>query len=213
VKGVSRVKKLPYLLFLGFLSTILGIAPSSAHTSLVTSTPKINSKLSTSPQVISLQFDEDLLVLGDNETNRISVTDISKHEYVATATKVLGSIASAELNSNEMHPGLYTVSYRVVSGDGHVVSGNYQFELQGADNLSSNSGNTPSKTPSISQSPTVGTPPGSISAPEVTTSNSAPSGHDGIHQTFFQQHSSHIAYVAIGLITILMWVLLRKFRN
>ena len=109
------MKKLPYLLFLGFLSTILGIAPSSAHTSLVTSTPKINSKLSTSPQVISLQFDEDLLVLGDNETNRISVTDISKHEYVARATKVLGSIASAELNSNEMHPGLYTVSYRVVS--------------------------------------------------------------------------------------------------
>lgn len=210
---MSRVKKLSNVLVLGFLITILGIAPSSAHTSLVASTPKIDSKLPTAPQAISLQFDEDLLVLGDNETNRISVIDIAKHEYVAKATKVVGSVASAELNSNEMRPGLYTVSYRVVSGDGHVVSGNYQFELQGAENKSSNSGNTPSKSPSISRSPKVGTPPANISAPEVTTSKLTPSGHDGSHQTFFHQHASHIAYVAIGLFAILIWVLLRKFRN
>ena len=56
------MKKLFNLLVLGFLITLLGIAPSSAHTSLVASTPKIDSKLPTAPQAISLQFDEDLLV-------------------------------------------------------------------------------------------------------------------------------------------------------
>jgi methionine-rich copper-binding protein CopC len=213
VKGVSRVKKLSNFLILGFLITLLGIAPSSAHTSLVASTPKIDSKLPTAPQAISLQFDEDLLVLGDNETNRISVVDIAKHEYVARATRVIGSIASAELNSNEMRPGLYTVSYRVVSGDGHVVTSSYQFEVQGNENESIKTGAVPSMIRTTTQSPKINTTSDGTSSPESRDSVSKSSGHDGSHQTFFHQHASHIAYVAIGLLTILIWVLLRKFRN
>ena len=207
------MKKLSNFLVLGFLITLLGIAPSSAHTSLVTSSPKIDSKLPIAPQAISLQFDEDLLVLGDNETNRISVVDIANHEYVAKATKVLGSIATAELNTHEMRPGLYTVRYRIVSGDGHVVSSSYQFEVQGAQNQSSNSGNTPSKTPSVTQAPIVKATSEDTSSPEVTASNLAINRHDGNHQTFFHRHASHIAYLAFGLFAILFWVLLKKFKN
>jgi copper resistance protein C len=52
------------------------------------------------------------------------------NEISTGETKVLNNVVSRSMNSSEL-PGKYSVTYRVVSEDGHVVSATYQFTLQG----------------------------------------------------------------------------------
>jgi methionine-rich copper-binding protein CopC len=109
----------------------LSFSAASAHNSLNSSTPKAGSELSIVPIKITLQFDEELLVLGGSETNRISVTNDKKEEFVVGQTTVNGSVATAQLDSPSMKNGSYLVSYRVVASDGHVFVDKYSFEISG----------------------------------------------------------------------------------
>ncbi len=104
----------------------LFIPPASAHTSLVSANPAEKSIVAEAPLAISLMFNEDLLLLGDKNPNQIDVVDEAGMKVSGEAT-VNGPIISAPLSIE--NPGRYNVSYRVASGDGHIVTGEYHFTV------------------------------------------------------------------------------------
>jgi len=104
----------------------LFIPPVSAHTSLVSANPAEKSIVAEAPLAISLMFNEDLLLLGDKNPNRVDVVDEAGMKVSGEAI-VNGPIISAPLTIE--NPGRYNVSYRVASGDGHIVTGEYHFTV------------------------------------------------------------------------------------
>ena len=104
----------------------LFIPPVSAHTSLVSANPAEKSIVAEAPLAISLMFNEDLLLLGDKNPNRVDVVDEAGIKVSGEAT-VNGPIISAPLTIES--PGRYNVSYRVASADGHIVTGDYHFTV------------------------------------------------------------------------------------
>ena len=211
---MSRVKRFNLLTVLVGISIVLGISPCSAHTSLLSSTPAINSKLAKPPTMISLQFDEDLIVLGSNETNKVSVTNANGAEFVLGKSRVLGSILEANLDNNNMNSGEFTVKYRVVSADGHVVSSSFHFtitdvtgnqELQTHDAAKPNAEDSQGRT-IVSQNSEKPVSSSNSQKPEATVSHSHTSH-------LLHKHKDHIIYTAIGLALIGGWYVYRKFSD
>jgi copper resistance protein C len=159
--------------------------PASAHTSLSSSTPKAGSELTISPLEISLQFEEELLVLGGSETNWISVTNSKKQEFVVGQTTVNSSVATAQLDSLSMKNGSYLVSYRVVAVDGHVLTDEYSFEISG----------TESTQPSSADSQNL-----------IENQDDSRPEAKGISRV----NSIQIAAITLGVATIIGWVFLRR---
>jgi methionine-rich copper-binding protein CopC len=97
---------------------------ASAHASLAIATPGVGKVINKSPKIVRLTFDEDLISLG--KANQIKVTN-SKGALVSLAnTTVNLSTASVQLKKGLVY-GTYTVTYRIVSADGHIVSSKYKF--------------------------------------------------------------------------------------
>jgi methionine-rich copper-binding protein CopC len=120
---VKRAALGSVLLALGIL--IAGPAPLAlAHTELILSTPDDGSRIATVPDEVELTFSEDLLP----ETVVVSVEDSAGMVVRVLELEVDGSDVIVT-----WPPGLsgtdYTVNYRVVSQDGHPVSGSLAFTV------------------------------------------------------------------------------------
>ena len=116
---------------IGILLMAIFIAPSNAyaHTALVSSTPKNGAVLIKSPTTISLTFNEQLIKLGGKNVSRISLVDRSERQIKLGKVAVSKSRISAPLNQT-LNTGSYTIKYRVVSADGHPVTGNLTFAIK-----------------------------------------------------------------------------------
>ncbi len=111
------------LAVIGSAFMLLGFATAaSAHSDLEASTPKANSKIDTSPTSVSLTFNEDIGAKG----NGVVVTNAAGDRFDTGAIVIDGSNAKQSIKKLNA-PGRYTVRYRIVSADGHVVSSKYTF--------------------------------------------------------------------------------------
>lgn len=99
------------------------------HTSVSSTTPEYKSILTEMPAEISIQFTDTLMVLGDKEVNSISLTSPSGEKIKTGLTTVSGNTVSIKLAEESYIDGTYLVDYRVVSADGHPVSGSYELYL------------------------------------------------------------------------------------
>jgi copper transport protein len=97
---------------------------ASAHATLAKATPGVGKVINMSPKNVRLTFDEDLISLG--KTNQIKVTNSKGAVVSLTNTTVNRSTASVQLKKGLVY-GTYTVTYRIVSADGHIVSSKYKF--------------------------------------------------------------------------------------
>lgn len=113
-------------IFFAFLALVL-ISPAQAHTELVSSNPAANATLTDFPAEVSLTFNEKLLIVGNENPNKVEVFDESG-SLLSGQSVVNGSSVSAPsgINGN----GVYTVKYHVAAQDGHVVEGTYSFTVQ-----------------------------------------------------------------------------------
>jgi methionine-rich copper-binding protein CopC len=102
---------------------------ASAHTSVVTTTPLYKSTVTSMPLQISIEFTDELMTIGDKEVNTISVTAPDKSEVTLTSITLDKNLITANLPDLDFQDGTYLVSYRVVSADGHPVSGSYPLYL------------------------------------------------------------------------------------
>lgn len=113
------------------VSSVLGISglssPSAeAHAALESTSPAKGATVSKNTRQVSMVFGENILVLKDKNPNSLVVTDaqgkkVNKGNSVISGTKISSAL------SYPLKMGKYTVRYRVVSEDGHVVSGTYTF--------------------------------------------------------------------------------------
>lgn len=129
---------------------LLSVSPASAHSELLESTPAAGAELSKPPTEMQLIFGESVQQQGGSIDVAVRDTIVSQSNTFATK----GNVAAVQLTDPGL-PGTYTVSFRVVSLDGHVVSDTFEFEVVGAASTSSTS--DPTQTPTDDQSPAAAT--------------------------------------------------------
>ena len=128
---INKVRYWPRVfVFLFLIVGLFSIQPqASSHVALVSTSPQENSTVEHLPARVVIEFNQPLLIIGAGKSNSLAVTSKSG----ATATKgqaqVRGSTISIALKQTLTEGGAFTVSYRVVSKDGHRVSGGYKFTL------------------------------------------------------------------------------------
>lgn len=104
---------------------LAGAQPAMAHSVLVSSDPAKDASLASAPAAVTLVFNEpldrgftELAVLGPDGTSHWEGgPPVVTGEKLSAPLRALGSA------------GVYTVKYRVVSADGHPVSGAVPFTL------------------------------------------------------------------------------------
>jgi methionine-rich copper-binding protein CopC len=109
------------------LLLVMYALPAGAHSVLVSSVPSAAATVVDFPMEVVLNFNENLMIVGDENPNKVEVFD-SQGSLVSGATVVKGASIAAPVGINGN--GAYTVKYRVVSKDGHVVEGEYQFNVE-----------------------------------------------------------------------------------
>ena len=121
-----RLVALPVAGLLGLAALVWLAAPASAHSQLVSMDPADGSTVTVAPTQVVLTFDENIQHIGDAVVvigpGGTRVDDGPVVVSGTTATERLHPLAT---------PGRYTVSYRVVSDDGHPVTRTLHFVLAG----------------------------------------------------------------------------------
>lgn len=104
-------------------STAVGATPAWAHAVLESSSPYDGQRLALAPSEVRFTFDE-AVTLPDHATSVLADTG----ERVDGSTGLAdGGTTVVVALPPEVADGSYTASYRVVSADGHVVSGSIRF--------------------------------------------------------------------------------------
>jgi len=113
---------------------VLGIAvvlatnlPASAHDELVASAPETDARLSTPPGEVVLTFSDEPLAL-DGAGVALVVTDIDGADWLAGSPTVSERTVSAPVKDGMPSAG-YEIRWRVVSADGHPISGVIPFTI------------------------------------------------------------------------------------
>ncbi len=115
-------------------ATAMGIAgwlvlagPAWAHSFLVDATPSSKDHVATAPKTVKLRF-------GAGVEPAYSKLTIETPDGKVLAQGAVGKADSPRdlsLDAPELAPGRYIVRYRVLSTDGHIVEGNYEFTVDG----------------------------------------------------------------------------------
>jgi methionine-rich copper-binding protein CopC len=125
------VKKLAVVVGVACLA-LLGLAtPAFAHNSLVSSTPAAEASVESTPSTVKLTFDQPVQK-GDG-LNTVSVRGPDDTGWKTGPVEVESNIVRTSID--ELGPaGGYKITYRIVSADGHPVSGEVPFTLSKAGN-------------------------------------------------------------------------------
>ncbi len=98
---------------------------ANAHTALVSTHPKANAMLKSSPKYISLTFSQDLIEVAGKKVNKIRLFNSKNKEIKLTDSIVIGRDIHVPIS--KLPASKYKVTYRVVSADGHPISGSFNF--------------------------------------------------------------------------------------
>ena len=108
----------------------LGSLPvAQAHVSVIKTFPQYQSIIKELPSQITITFSSPLVVLGSKNPNTITVLNPNKKSVTLQDATVDGAVISVPIDTSNPVAGAYTVRYRVVSTDGHGVSGSYSFAV------------------------------------------------------------------------------------
>lgn len=98
--------------------------PASAHDKLISSDPASDQRLAEAPAEVSLTFSADVLDMGA----AVVVSDAAGTEWVSAVPTVDGPVVTAVLDSGMPDAG-YEIRWRVVSSDGHPITGVVPFTV------------------------------------------------------------------------------------
>lgn len=104
---------------------LLGAPPASAHTALSGSTPAAGTSGS-APQEVVLAFTGEVLA----RLSAVTVVGPDGADHAQGAPRVRGDTLVQAVDA-PLPPGAWTVSYRVVAADGHPLTGQVPFTVQG----------------------------------------------------------------------------------
>ena len=97
-----------------------------AHVEIVSSYPEQYANVNPIPTSVWIEFNDNLQNLEGEIVNTIEVTDstglvVSYEDAIVEAGKIMTKV------SGQSAAGVFTVKYRVVGQDGHVIEGEYTF--------------------------------------------------------------------------------------
>jgi methionine-rich copper-binding protein CopC len=119
---VTRCLKAGAVLFAACVVTLLAAGPAAAHSVLLATSPVTSSRIASAPAVVVLTFNE----MPRGEYSDIHVVGPDGARRDSGHVKVLNDTVSEALGGTRP-AGLYTVDWRVISADGHPVSGQFTF--------------------------------------------------------------------------------------
>jgi LPXTG-motif cell wall-anchored protein len=126
------MKKMRVLLLLVLSIPLIttSVLPAHAHTSLELSTPSDNQSIEFMPAELSASFDEDLIEIEGEVVNTLELQSSDGTKYVLSTATIAGPVVSAKVGEGEYPAGNYLLKFRVVSADGHPVTGEIRFSTQ-----------------------------------------------------------------------------------
>jgi methionine-rich copper-binding protein CopC len=105
--------------------SIAGATSAFAHSFLVDATPSSKEHVAASPKTIKLRFGGGV----EPPYSKITIETPDGKILGEGNTGVPGKPRELTANSPDLAPGKYIVRYRVLSSDGHIVEGNYEFTV------------------------------------------------------------------------------------
>ncbi len=111
--------------FLILLAIIVTPQAGFAHASLVDANPTPDSQLSSSPEEIQLTFSERL----EDQLYSIVVYDSDSRSVTERKASMSKNHKEIFLDLPDLEEGVYTVTYKVISADGHPVRDSYVFTI------------------------------------------------------------------------------------
>ena len=126
------MKKMRVLLLLALSIPLIATSalPAYAHTSLELSTPSDGQSIEFMPTQLSASFDEDLIEIEGEVVNTLELESADGARYMLSSATIAGPIVSANAGDGEYPAGDYLLKYRVVSADGHPVTGEIKFSTK-----------------------------------------------------------------------------------
>src|SRR5688500_4828682 len=143
-----RALRVGTVTLLAGLALLLGAAPALAHTRLQGSDPSDGASLDTAPEHVALTFNEEMT--PEFSTITVVGPDGARYETGAVGAEG-GTVSSALLPLGPA--GQYKIGYRVVSADGHPVSGEVSFTLTTPGPAASAPAPAPSAAPAAAPAP------------------------------------------------------------
>lgn len=116
--------------FTGLMST-----SAFAHTALTSSNPVDNSVIQRIPLVLELNFTDELVGIGDEIVNNVELQGPGSELINTDSLFISGGMMTLYLPNGDYQAGKYSLSYRVVSGDGHPVEGSISFTTEQAETI------------------------------------------------------------------------------
>ncbi len=120
-------KSTPFFSSVFLLAALLGPVSAFAHAILVKSQPAKDEEVKVSPKQVDLWFNDPVrseykaLAVIDSEGKRVDNHDVEQS---------LTDGSNIHATVGDLPPGTYTVRYRVVSEDTHIVTGKFQFTVK-----------------------------------------------------------------------------------
>lgn len=116
-----------FLALLVILSLLVQANSVMAHATLIKSDPPRRAALSSPPKQIQLWFNEKI----EGAYASVTVLDSDKNPITENSPEVVSDDPkSVVLSIPQIEPGRYTVQYRVMSVDGHVIESNFDFNVK-----------------------------------------------------------------------------------
>jgi hypothetical protein len=117
---------LAVVVMLGF-AAVLGAGPAAAHSVLLQTSPTRGGTVATAPASVALTFNE----MPQGEFSTIHVTGPDGQRRDSGHVQVVNDVVN-ESFAGTRPAGRYVVDWRVVSADGHPVSGEFTFSARSA---------------------------------------------------------------------------------
>lgn len=130
------------------VSLLSAASPAHAHDELLSSDPAAGANLESLPDALTLTFSGALSV--DEGASEVAVTDASGATLTDGPPAVADTVLTQPLSGTAS--GVVTVLWKVVSSDGHPISGEFTFSVAGSPTPTPTP--TPTATPAESASPT-----------------------------------------------------------
>lgn len=176
-----------------FLLSVLMAPTGSAHADLQVSTPEDGESLEVAPEEIRLTFSEELF----EELVEISILDAAGDLYSTIGVEQTPPPGTDVIFPwpPQAPPGEYSIAYRVVSADGHPVTGTVSFSYAAtAPEPSALEPSSSDSTPSAQSSTPASSPTASAPFASPTNESSTSSSTDS---------SSVTPFVVIGVVLLL----------
>jgi methionine-rich copper-binding protein CopC len=119
------MRKFITILCIGFLA--FATSPhASGHVEIVNSFPEQFANVNPIPKEVWIEFSGNLQTLDGQAVNSLEVIDSTGIDVNYEDAVISGGRITTKI-SGQSAPGAFTVKYRVVGDDGHVIEGDYTF--------------------------------------------------------------------------------------